>query len=103
MAAYVILDITITDEAAQAEYRERFPEVLEACGGKVLAGGEIAKSVTSEIVSRRLTVLEFGTYEQAMDWHMLRNATAEQIELRALHDRMGVINAIYVVDGDDDI
>ena len=101
MAAYVILDMTITDRALQAEYRARFPEVLAAYGGRVKMGGDIAESIEGEAVPRRLTVLEFGTYEQGMDWHRLWDATPRQAEVRALRDRMGTVNRVYVVGGDE--
>ena len=36
-----------------------------------------------------------------MDWHPLRNASPRQAEVRALRDRMGSVNGVYVVDGGD--
>ena len=46
-------------------------------------------------------VLECETVEQAMDWHLLRDATPRQAEVRAIRDRMGTVNRVYVVSGDD--
>ena len=97
MAAYVIIGMTITDRAAQAEYRARFPEVLAAYGGRVMRPGP----ATGDETAPQPAVLEFGTVKQAMDWHLLRNATPRQAEVLVLRDRMGTVNRVYVVSGDD--
>ena len=78
----MIISMTIIDMAAQAEYQARLPEILAAYGGRVTTRGDIAEPAEEETAPRRLTVLEFGTVKQAMDWHLLRNATPEQAEVR---------------------
>ena len=96
MAAYVIIGMTITDRAAQAEYREPFPEVLAAYGGRVMRPGPATR--TRPRPSRRPGVRDC----QAGDG--LASATERHPRAgrgAALRDRLGTVNRVYVVSGDD--
>ena len=85
------------DRAAQAEYRARFPEVLATYGGRMMR----PRPATGDETAPQPAVLEFGTVKQAMDWHLLRDVAPRQAEVREIRDRMGTVNRVYVVDGDD--
>ena len=101
VATYMFLDVVITDDAAQAEYKERAPGVIEAYGGRILARGDVVESTDGELTSRRrLTVLEFDNLEQAKAYQELCQGSPDQLEIREIRGRMGTVNSINIVEGD---
>lgn len=101
MAAYVFVEVEITDNAAQAEYRERSVGVIETYGGRIMARGDVVESSAGELASRRrMLALEFPDLEQARAWRDLRQATPEQTEVRSIRNRMGNIVSISIVEGE---
>ncbi len=102
MAAYVFVDVEITDNAVQAEYRQRSVEVIQAYGGRLMARGDVVESSTGELTSRRrMLALEFPSVEQARAWHQLQQGSQEQAEVRELRNRMGNIISINIVEGEE--
>ena len=102
MAAYVFVEVEITDNAVQAEYRQRSLEVIQAYGGRLMARGDVVESSTGELTSRRrMLALEFPTVEQARAWHELQQGSSEQREVRELRNRMGNIVSINIVEGEE--
>ena len=83
MAAYVLIDVEITDQDAFAELRERTPQVVEAHGGTFLVRGGAADVVQGDWVPHRLVLLAFDSVERARAWWN----SPEHIELRAQLDR----------------
>ena len=101
MPAYVFVEVEITDNAAQAEYRERSVAVIEAYGGRIMARGDVVDSTAGELASRRrMLALEFPTLEQARAWRDLRQASSEQSEVRSIRNRMGNVVSISIVEGE---
>ena len=101
MPAYLFVDVEITDDAAQAEYRGRSLGVIEAYGGRLMARGDVVESTAGELTSRRrMLALEFPSLEQARAWRDLRQASAEQTEVREIRNRMGNIVSISIVEGE---
>ena len=102
MPAYVFVDVEITDDAAQAEYRERSVEVIQSYGGRIMARGDVVDSTAGELASRRrMLALEFPTLEQPRAWRDLRQASAEQTEVREIRNRMGNVISISIVEGEN--
>jgi uncharacterized protein (DUF1330 family) len=64
MAAYLIVDIDITDGDLFKTYMEGVPEVLARFGGKYLARGGDFKVVEGDWNPRRITVIEFASSEK---------------------------------------
>ena len=83
MAAYVLIDVEITDQATFAELRERAPAVLEAHGGRFLVRGGAAEVVQGDWTPHRLVLLAFESVERARAWWNSR----EHSELRVRLDR----------------
>jgi uncharacterized protein (DUF1330 family) len=69
MAAYVIVDLEVTDPARYAEYRQRVPATLAAYGGRFLVRGGEHEVVEGSWRPRRLVVLEFPSLAQARRWY----------------------------------
>ena len=65
MAAYVIADNEITDQALFAEYARDIVAVTEAHGGRYLVRGGATEVVEGEWTPHRVVVIEFNNVEGA--------------------------------------
>ncbi len=85
MAAYLIVQVDVTDPDTFEEYRKQVPATLAAYGGEyIVRGGEI-DVLEGEWPMPRLVVIRFESMEQARKWyrspeyegpHKLREASA---------------------------
>ena len=69
MAAYIVVNVHITDESGYAAYWPLVPPTLEAYGGRFLARGGRAQRLEGSGTPGRMIVLEFPSYEQALAWY----------------------------------
>ncbi|MCH7710502.1 MAG: DUF1330 domain-containing protein [Proteobacteria bacterium] len=85
MAAYLIVQVDITDPDTFEEYKKQVPGTLAAYGGEyIVRGGEI-DVLEGEWPMPRLVIIRFSSMEQARKWyrspeyegpHKLREASA---------------------------
>lgn len=68
MAAYVIVDIEVTDPARYQEYMRLAPATLERYGGRYLARGGATEILEGSWAPHRLVILEFESVAQAKVW-----------------------------------
>jgi uncharacterized protein (DUF1330 family) len=68
MAAYVIVDIQVTDPVTFEEYKKHGPAAVAAYGGRYLARGGRVETLEGEWAPGRLVVLEFPSVERAKAW-----------------------------------
>ena len=68
MAAYLIVDINVTDPARYEEYRKLVPPTLAAYDGKYLARGGAVKVLEGDFTPNRTVVVEFPTVARALEW-----------------------------------
>ena len=68
MAAYVIVDIQVTDPDSYEEYKKLAAPTVEAYGGSYVVRGGAAEALEGTWVPRRIVVLEFPTSERAREW-----------------------------------
>ncbi len=68
MAAYVVLDIDVTDAQRFAKYRELAPLAIAAYDGKYLARGGTAEVLEGSWTPNRIVILEFPTVQRAKQW-----------------------------------
>lgn len=68
MAAYVIVDIQVTDPAGYAAYRQLAPPIVAAYGGKYLVRGGALETLEGDWAPQRLVILEFPSVAQAKAW-----------------------------------
>ena len=92
MPAYVIVDVTVTDQAAMDEYRKQVPATLAKYGGRFLVRGGTHQTVEGSWKPNRLVVLEFPSMEQAKRWY----DSEEYREPKALRLRAGTANLVMV-------
>ena len=68
MAAYVIVDIQVTDPDSYEEYKKLAAPTVEAYGGRYVVRGGAAETLEGTWLPRRMVVLEFPTSERAREW-----------------------------------
>jgi uncharacterized protein (DUF1330 family) len=92
VAAYVIVDLIVTDQPLMDEYRKRLPATLAAYGGKFLVRGGAHETIEGDWKPNRLVVVEFPSLEQAKRWYH----SEEYREPLAMRLRAGRANLIMV-------
>ncbi|CAA9579091.1 MAG: hypothetical protein AVDCRST_MAG18-2902 [uncultured Thermomicrobiales bacterium] len=83
MAAYIIVDVVVTDPEGFAAYREMAPPTVAAYGGNYLARGGALTPLEGGWDPKRISVIEFPSAEQAHAWW----DSAEYAEAKALRQR----------------
>lgn len=69
MAAYVIAEIEVTDQASYDEYRKQVPATVEKHGGRFIARGGKVEALEGGWAPKRLVLLEFPTMQKALGWY----------------------------------
>ncbi|HME96798.1 MAG TPA: DUF1330 domain-containing protein [Methylomirabilota bacterium] len=92
MAAYVIVDLTVTDQPTMDEYRKQVPATVARYGGRFLVRGGAHQTVEGDWKPNRVVVLEFPSMEQAKRWY----DSEEYREPKAMRLRAGRANMIMV-------
>lgn len=68
MAAYVILDVTVTDPVGYEEYRKLATPTVAAYGGKYLVRGGKVETLEGNWNPGHVVVLEFESVARARQW-----------------------------------
>ena len=68
MAAFLIVDIEITDPTRYEEYRKLAGPTVGAFGGKYVVRAGRVEALEGEWLPGRLVVLEFPSSERAREW-----------------------------------
>jgi len=92
MAAYVIVDLVVTDPVTMDEYRKQVPATLAKYGGRFLVRGGAHHTVEGDWKPNRVVVLEFPSLEQAKRWY----DSEEYREPKAMRLRAGRANLVMV-------
>ncbi len=82
MAAYIISDVTIHDEANANNYRERAARAIAQHGGKYLARAGAIEVLEGTWSPRAIVIVEFPDMERARKWYH----SAEYAEALAFRD-----------------
>lgn len=69
MAAYVLVDVDITDPDAYDAYKPLAAAAVEQYGGRYLARGGASEVLEGDRVPGRLVVLEFPDADAARRWY----------------------------------
>ncbi|MDH3690955.1 MAG: DUF1330 domain-containing protein [Gammaproteobacteria bacterium] len=92
MAAYIIVDVEVTDPATYENYRETVLPTLQPYGGRFLARGGRAENLEGDWMPKCVVVLEFDSVEKAKAWW----SSEEYRAPKALRQSAGVTNMIVV-------
>ena len=68
MAAFIVLNIDVTDPARYPEYAKAAGPIVEQYGGRYLVRGGKAETLEGSIQPKRVVILEFPSYERAKAW-----------------------------------
>jgi uncharacterized protein (DUF1330 family) len=68
MAAYVIVEIHVTDPVRFEEYKKLAQGSIGGFGGKYIARGGRMEMLESDENYERIVILEFPTLERAKEW-----------------------------------
>ncbi len=68
MAAYIIVDVKVTDPNTYQGYTKLVPATVEAYGGKFIVRGGTAENLEGDWQPNRVVVLEFESVAQAKAW-----------------------------------
>lgn len=94
MAAYIVIQIEITDPETFETYRAQVPATLEPYGGEYIVRGGDMEILEGEWATPRCVILRFPDMDAAKAWH----ASAEYQGPKALRQAASKGNMI-VVDG----
>ena len=68
MAAYIIVDLEITEPVEYEEYKNRAGATVEKYGGKYIVRGGKCETLEGDWEPKRIVVLEFENAERAKAW-----------------------------------
>ncbi len=69
MAAYLIVQVEVTDPDTFEEYRKQVPGTLAAYGGEYIVRGGEMEIFEGEWPIPRLVIIRFASMEQARKWY----------------------------------
>ena len=69
MAAYVLVDIEVTDQETYDDYRRQVPSLVEKYDGKYLVRGGDLETLEGDWQPKRLIVLEFPSVVNAKQFY----------------------------------
>ena len=89
MAAYIIVDVEVTDPEEYRTYRQQTLATIEKYGGKFIVRGGQTETLEGDWKPGRFVILEFPSVEQARTWYSSPEYTAIiGIRHRASNSRM---------------
>lgn len=95
MAAYVIVDIDVTDPAGYEEYKKVAGPAVAALGGKYLARGGKTEALEGDWLPTRLVILEFESVERAKKWwHSAEYSEGKKMRHRTAKSKMIVTEGV---------
>lgn len=95
MAAYIVVDITVTDPETYATYRDLAPATVTLYGGRYLARGGAAETLEGTWAPTRFVILEFPSVEQARAWvDSPEYAPVKKLRHQSTHSEMVVIAGV---------
>jgi uncharacterized protein (DUF1330 family) len=68
MAAYLVVNIEVTDPERYAEYIKAAPASIARYGGRYIARAGRTQKLEGSYEPKRFVVLQFDTFERALEW-----------------------------------
>ena len=98
MAAYVIVEVDIHDEALYEDYKKLTPAAVAAYEGQFVVRGGMAETLEGDWQPQRIVVLQFPTVEKAKAWWASPEYTpAKAIRQKAATTKMLVLEGYLPV------
>ena len=100
MAAYIIVNIHITDPAQYEDYKAGAGPTVAAYKGRYLVRGGEAQVLEGNPDIARLVILEFPSSADALAWWTSKEyATYRDIRWAAAHSEMVLVEGVAVASG----
>jgi uncharacterized protein (DUF1330 family) len=97
MAAYIIVEIDVTDPIGYEEYKKRAGASVKAHGGEYIVRGGTAETLEGDWKPKRIVVLKFENVKRAKEWW----SCAEYEEPKKMRHRTARTNMIVVAGYDE--
>jgi uncharacterized protein (DUF1330 family) len=68
MAAYVIVEIEVTDPVGYEEYKQQAAATVHQYGGRYIVRGGATETLEGDWKPKRIVILEFPTMQRAKEW-----------------------------------
>ena len=95
MAAYVIVDIEVTNPEAYEKYREQAPPLVAKYGGKYLTRGGEMEMLEGDWTPKRLVVLEFPSFQRAKEFYESDEyRPVKEIRLNSTNSKMVLVDGV---------
>ncbi len=91
MAAYVIVQVNVTDAEKYEEYKKLTPASVEKYGGRFLVRGGAQEDLEGTLEYSRIVLLEFPNVDRAKRWYESSEYQA------AISVRAGASSAIFTL------
>ena len=92
MKAYVIVEVSITDQIIYEEYKKLTPATIAAYDGKFLVRGGRPETLEGDWQPERMVVVEFPSVERAKEWWSSdQYSKAKAIRQQAAHTKMLIV------------
>jgi uncharacterized protein (DUF1330 family) len=82
MAAYVISELEVLDEAVANDYRAQAAASIQQYGGRYIVRGAVPDVVEGQGTTRRIVIVEFPSMQRLREWYA-SPAYAKALALRA--------------------
>lgn len=92
MSAYIVADVTITNEAQMVEYRQWSTKAMQEFGAEVVVRGGAPEALEGPWLPQRVVVLKFRDREHARAYYN----SATYSHARKLREGAGSINMVLV-------
>jgi uncharacterized protein (DUF1330 family) len=94
VAAYLVVDVDVTDPAGFEDYKQQVPATLARYGGRYIIRGGHTETLEGSWKPKRVVILEFPDRTAAKAWW----SSSEYAPLKALRQR-SARTELVVVDG----
>lgn len=95
MAAYVYVELSITDREGFQEYIQKAPISIAAYGGKYIIRARLSEELEGNWPSQILVLLEFPSIQLAREWWSSNEyAEAKEIRHKTASSKMSLFEAI---------
>jgi uncharacterized protein (DUF1330 family) len=95
MAAYIIVDLEVTEPIEYEEYKKRAAATVEQYGGKYIVRGGKCETLEGGWHPQRIVVLQFESMERAKEWlNCAEYAEPRKMRHRTAKTRMIVVDGV---------
>ena len=95
MAAYIIVDLEITEPIEYEEYKRRAGATVEKYGGKYIVRGGNCETLEGDWEPKRIVVLQFENAERANAWlNSVEYAEPRKMRHRTAKTRMVLVEGM---------